>query len=148
MRAAARCASQSAAARSSSSWSKVRSASSTSVTLAPLAATALVHTVTTKTKIAAVAAALLLVTGAFLFWSDPVDPIPPTGNEPIAAQEPAKETEAELLGRCGLFREAMSGVEDWRHVLIVTHWGFIRGLTGQEVANAAVVTFDPTAGAG
>lgn len=57
---------------------------------------------------------------------------------------PAKETETELLERCGLFRETMSVVEDWRHVLIVTHWGFIRGLTGQEVANAAVLTFDPS----
>lgn len=56
---------------------------------------------------------------------------------------PKRETETELLARCNGFRTNMAEVEDWRHVLIVTHWGFIRGLTGQEVANAAVVGFDP-----
>lgn len=56
---------------------------------------------------------------------------------------PERETETELMARCNSFRTMMAEVEDWRHVLIVTHWGFIRGLTGQEVANAAVVSFDP-----
>jgi hypothetical protein len=28
---------------------------------------------------------------------------------------------------------------------VVTHWGFIRGLTGHEVGNCAAVPFDPTA---
>jgi len=56
---------------------------------------------------------------------------------------PERETETELLARCNGFRTNMAEVEDWRHVLIVTHWGFIRGLTGQEVANAAVLSFDP-----
>jgi hypothetical protein len=36
----------------------------------------------------------------------------------------------------------MSTVEDWRHVLVVTHWGFIRGLTGHEVTNAAILSYD------
>ena len=57
---------------------------------------------------------------------------------------PDSETESELLGRCERFRSATSSLEDWRHLLIVTHWGFIKGLTGHEVANAAVVPFDPT----
>lgn len=56
---------------------------------------------------------------------------------------PERESETELLARCGRFRNAMTAVEDWRHVLIVTHWGFIRGLTGREVANATVLSFDP-----
>ncbi len=56
---------------------------------------------------------------------------------------PECETESELLARCDNFRANMAEAEDWRHVLIVTHWGFIRGLTGQEVANAAVLSFDP-----
>ena len=58
---------------------------------------------------------------------------------------PDKETETELLQRCQSFRSASSALEDWRHLLIVTHWGFIRGLTGQEVGNADVVPYDPTA---
>ncbi len=55
---------------------------------------------------------------------------------------PERETEAELLARCNSFRATMAEVDDWRYVLIVTHWGFIRGLTGQEVANATVLSFD------
>lgn len=57
---------------------------------------------------------------------------------------PDSETETELLQRCVSFRSAASALEDWRHLLIVTHWGFIRGLTGREVGNAAVVPYDPT----
>ncbi|MDJ0611930.1 MAG: histidine phosphatase family protein [Kiloniellales bacterium] len=59
---------------------------------------------------------------------------------------PAEESEAELGVRCTRFREDMSAKEYWRHVLVVTHWGFIRGLTGQAVENAAVVSFDPVNG--
>ena len=59
---------------------------------------------------------------------------------------PDEETEEELNTRCRQFRGLMSTVEDWRHVLVVTHWGFIRGLTGHEVPNAAIVTFDLEAG--
>ncbi len=57
---------------------------------------------------------------------------------------PDSETETELLQRCNSFRSAASVREDWHHLLIVTHWGFIRGLTGREVGNAAVVPYDPT----
>ena len=56
------------------------------------------------------------------------------------------ETEEEISARCRTFRDHMAGTEDWQHVLVVSHWGFIRGLTGQEVGNAAIVPFDPTAG--
>ncbi len=59
---------------------------------------------------------------------------------------PKMETESELSERCGRFRAAASALADWRHVLVVTHWGFIRGLTGREVTNAAVVPYDPTLG--
>ena len=55
------------------------------------------------------------------------------------------ETEEEINQRCRTFRDHMAGVDDWPHVLVVSHWGFIRGLTGQEVPNAAIVPFDPTA---
>ena len=55
------------------------------------------------------------------------------------------ETEEEVTARCEAFRDHMAGTEDWQHVLVVSHWGFIHGLTGQEVGNAAIVPFDPTA---
>jgi hypothetical protein len=35
-------------------------------------------------------------------------------------------------------------LEDWPHVGVVSHWGFIRTLTGREVRNAEAVPFDPT----
>lgn len=54
------------------------------------------------------------------------------------------ETEHQLHHRCHSFREVMVQVEDWHRVLVVTHWGFIRGLTGQEVTNAEIVRYDPT----
>ncbi|MHA1152165.1 MAG: histidine phosphatase family protein [Alphaproteobacteria bacterium] len=57
-----------------------------------------------------------------------------------------EETEEELQVRCTAFRSAMAVVEDWRHVAVVSHWGFIRGLTGQEVTNGTLLHFDPTAG--
>jgi broad specificity phosphatase PhoE len=57
-----------------------------------------------------------------------------------------EETEAELMVRCRAFRDAMAESHDWPHVAVVSHWGFIRGLTGQAVENGTVVAFDPTAG--
>ena len=56
-----------------------------------------------------------------------------------------EEPEHALMVRCARFREAMAARDDWRHVAVVTHWGFIRGLTGRRVGNGAVVPFDPTA---
>jgi hypothetical protein len=37
----------------------------------------------------------------------------------------------------------MKGVDDWAQVAVISHWGFIRGLTGQEVRNGEAVPFDP-----
>ena len=54
------------------------------------------------------------------------------------------ETEEEIDARCRSFRAHMADTQGWRHVLVVSHWGFIRGLTGHEVGNAAIVPFDPT----
>jgi hypothetical protein len=47
--------------------------------------------------------------------------------------------------RCADFRVKASALADWRHVGVVSHWGFIRTLTGLDVKNAEVVPFDPTA---
>lgn len=57
---------------------------------------------------------------------------------------PEKETEADIIVRCGRFRERMRDETDWAHVLVVTHWGFIRGLTGLTVANGEMTRFDPS----
>jgi glucosyl-3-phosphoglycerate phosphatase len=56
---------------------------------------------------------------------------------------PAEETEGELAHRCNRFRRLMKDTEDWRHVAVISHWGFIRGLTGQEARNGEAVPFDP-----
>jgi len=53
-----------------------------------------------------------------------------------------EETEEELLLRCGRFRDSMAESADWREVVVVSHWGFIRGLTGQAVENGRVLPFD------
>lgn len=49
------------------------------------------------------------------------------------------ETEEALLQRCADFRTRMAKVPDWEHIVVVTHWGFIRGLTGQTVTNGTLV---------
>ena len=54
-----------------------------------------------------------------------------------------EETEAEVALRCGDFRTAAAALDDWQLLLVVTHWGFIRGLTGHEVGNGALLRFDP-----
>ena len=54
------------------------------------------------------------------------------------------ESEEELMVRCGRFREGMAASGDWADWLVVSHWGFIRGLTGEGVANCTHRRFDPT----
>lgn len=54
------------------------------------------------------------------------------------------ETDAQLLERCHRFRLKAAEREDWPHTLVVSHWGFIRGLTGESVQNATLVRHDPT----
>ncbi len=59
---------------------------------------------------------------------------------------PERETEDELLARCRRFRAGMAGAADWSGVLVVSHWGFIRGLTGEALQNGQALGFDPVAG--
>lgn len=59
---------------------------------------------------------------------------------------PKRETETQLSRRCQHFRSYAADLDNWRHIVVVTHWGFIRGLTGSEVGNATALTFDPDAG--
>ena len=54
------------------------------------------------------------------------------------------ETEQSLGARCARFRIAVGADEGWRDTLVVTHWGFIRGLTGRSVENGSLTAFDPT----
>lgn len=57
---------------------------------------------------------------------------------------PENEPHESVHRRCNDFRVKASQLQDWRHVGVVSHWGFIRMLTGREVRNAEVVAFDPT----
>ena len=54
-----------------------------------------------------------------------------------------EESEAQLGERCARFRTRMTGHADWRAVAVITHWGFIRGLTGLTVPNCAALRIDP-----
>ncbi|MBL8697492.1 MAG: histidine phosphatase family protein [Alphaproteobacteria bacterium] len=52
------------------------------------------------------------------------------------------ETEAELDDRAGHFRRDMARRDDWRAVAVITHWGFVRALTGQQVQNGEILRFE------
>ena len=52
------------------------------------------------------------------------------------------ETEASLGQRCAAFRAKTDDLTDRHRVAVITHWGFIRALTGQEVTNATLVRLD------
>jgi len=54
-----------------------------------------------------------------------------------------EESEPQLHLRCARFRAHMTEPADWRLVAVVTHLGFIRGLTGLTVPNAAALRVDP-----
>ena len=53
------------------------------------------------------------------------------------------ESEDRLSARCTAFRAHMRTQPDWARVAVVSHWGFIRGLTGLTVQNGAVLRVDP-----
>jgi broad specificity phosphatase PhoE len=54
-----------------------------------------------------------------------------------------EESEAAIAARGEVFRSRMAA-GSWRDAAIVTHWGFIRALTGLAVPNGAVLRIDPT----
>lgn len=56
-----------------------------------------------------------------------------------------EESEASVMARGLRFRALMAATPDWPAVAVVTHWGFIRALTGETVLNGAHLPFDPTA---
>jgi len=57
---------------------------------------------------------------------------------------PEREEVHHVDARAQAFRTAMAADPGWPEVLVVSHWGFIRSLTGHRVPNAAVLTLDPT----
>jgi len=57
---------------------------------------------------------------------------------------PALEESMDGLGaRCAAFLAYMRAQADWARVAVVSHWGFIRGLTGLTVQTGAVLRIDP-----
>ena len=55
-----------------------------------------------------------------------------------------EESEASLAVRTHHFRATMARTADWPHIAVISHWGFIRALTGRAIANGAQIAFDPT----
>jgi len=53
------------------------------------------------------------------------------------------ESEELLAQRAESFRRAIGEEPRWEHIAIVSHWGFIRALTGQRVPNGHLLRFDP-----
>ena len=49
------------------------------------------------------------------------------------------ESEVSLAERCAAFRAKTDTLPDRRHIAVITHWGVIRALTGQELTNGACV---------
>ena len=54
-----------------------------------------------------------------------------------------EESEAALGVRCERFRGALVEAGDWTGLLVVSHWAFIRELTGLAVLNGTVLRLDP-----
>ncbi|WP_417430917.1 histidine phosphatase family protein [Kiloniella sp.] len=52
------------------------------------------------------------------------------------------ETEHQVKLRGQEFQKKMLAFSDWSKTLVVSHWAFIRGLTGQEVDNGAILNID------
>lgn len=51
----------------------------------------------------------------------------------------AAESEVSLGRRCAAFRAKTDPLPDRRHVAVITHWGVIRALTGEELTNGACI---------
>lgn len=65
------------------------------------------------------------------------------GNLPEIWWPELGEDEEQLARRCQGFRSRHRRPESRDGLLVVSHWGFIRGLTGQETQNAQVVFYNP-----
>lgn len=54
-----------------------------------------------------------------------------------------EESETEVARRGADFRAGMLKVHDWAEIAVITHWGFVRGLTGELLGNCETLRFDP-----
>ena len=52
------------------------------------------------------------------------------------------ESEAQVIERCHRFRRERADLLHRPDIAVITHWGFIRAFTGEEVENATVVHLD------
>jgi broad specificity phosphatase PhoE len=52
------------------------------------------------------------------------------------------ESQRSVETRSRRFALAMARLDDWRHVAVVSHWGFIRASTGASLGNAELVRWD------
>ena len=57
-----------------------------------------------------------------------------------------EESESKLYKRCVEFCKKAAKMEGLQKTVIVTHWGFIRALTGAEVPNCTIVPFNAVGG--
>ncbi len=55
----------------------------------------------------------------------------------------AREAEDGVIARAGAFRREMAAREDWRHTLVVSHWGFLLALSGTSLQNGDWMRYDP-----
>jgi len=58
-----------------------------------------------------------------------------------------EESDASLHARGHSFRDRMASEGGWHALAVITHWGFIKALTGLTVGNCVMVRFDPTGAA-
>lgn len=56
-----------------------------------------------------------------------------------------EESEAALYARGLAFRTRIHENGGWHTTAVISHWGFIRTLTGHRVGNCTVLSFDPSA---
>lgn len=55
-----------------------------------------------------------------------------------------EEPAASVSARARAFRADLAARSDWAETLVVSHWGFILGLTGHSVQNGVLLRCDPT----
>ena len=64
-----------------------------------------------------------------------------TRRDPWWAEE--EESVEALARRCEIFCDRIAR-ETWSEIAVVTHWGFIKAVTGLSVPNGAALRIDPT----
>lgn len=56
----------------------------------------------------------------------------------------AHETPDGVAERARLFRRRMATTPEWETTAVISHWGFILCMTGENVPNGAIIRCDPT----